>query len=268
MKQINHKYFFLFILLIGFIGCSQDNATGPDPGEAPSIPKLEQAEPDVSYFQNNNPKKAVENSLIAETSNFYSAKGAVLSGSLYFAIGQVYGSFFNQAETAEAQFKNGVWEWSYSASYGGMTAEYKTTAEELSNGSIKWATFWSYDDRTTSIENYKMMEGTISSDGSEGDWTFNSLDAETNDEIPAITSNWRVTGDTKKDLKMEIFSGGALDTTIDYAQDGTNYVMTLSYTDQSSDVVIRWNTKTNTGSVTDGDTTSCWDSSFQNVSCS
>lgn len=265
MMSAYFKNILFCLCFLGVLGCGNDNATGPDPGEPPTIPSLEMAEPDISFFQENQQQGK---SNAGDAHSFSTARQTVIGGAFQIMIGSFYGSFLNQASTEDAEFNDGVWEWSYSSSFEGMYAEYKTTAEELSNGSVRWAVYWTIDDGERSFEDYKMMEGTVTEDGSEGDWTFNSLNSETNQETPAIISKWKVDSDTEKKLSIELFSGDDGKTEIDYEQDGSVYTMIFSSSSQQNDVTVIWNTETGAGSINQEGVKSCWDSNFQDVACS
>lgn len=267
MKKLSYALL-IAILFVGITGCG-DDSTGPDVGEPPQTPNLEQGQPDVSYFENNNPKASEVNS----TNYFSQAKTIVTVYSTFFNFGQSYGMFLNETEQAEATYDDGVWEWTYSFNYGGVSADYRTIAEELAN-SIKWALYWSYDDgQGNSYEDYKIFEGTVANDESTGDWTFNAMDPELEEEIPVLTSSWNKASDTEKEITLEMF-GETLDdetqektATINYEENGTEYFMELNFAD-GDNYLVTWNTDTNTGSISEnGDDPQCWDEEFQDVPC-
>jgi len=266
MKRLSYALL-IVILFVGITGCG--SSTSSEPEEPPQTPNLEQGQPDVSYFQNNNPKT----SEVTSTNNFSQARGVVLFNSIFFNFGQNYGIFLNETDQTEATYNNGVWEWTYSSSYAGVSADYRAIAEELSN-SIRWALYWSYDDgQGNGYEDYKIFEGTVANDESTGDWTFNALDTELEEEIPFITSSWNKTSDTEKEITLEMF-GNAMDdktsektATINYERNGADYTMELDFTD-GENYLVTWNTDTNTGSISvDGDVPKCWDENFQDVPC-
>lgn len=262
------SYFLIIALFVGLAGCG-DNGTGSgeDPGQPPVVPDLSvKAQPDISFFKENSPQKTSSNTVNA-TSNFSMAKTYVLGWSSFFTIGQSYGTFFNQAKTEEATFNNGVWVWNYSYNYEGMSAEYRMTAEEMA-GSVKWAMSWSFSDGQTTVEDYRIVEGTVSNDGNHGDWTFNSLNPDNNQEVPVITSTWDITSDTQKTMNLQFFDeNGAVTTTVDYEANVPNYTMTFT-SDGSGQTVVTWNDETNIGSISEDGTTQCWDQNFQDVPCS
>lgn len=197
----------------------------------------------------------------------------MLFNAVLFNFGQSYGIFFSQTDQEEPSYNDGVWEWTYSYNFMGVSADYRTTAEELSN-SIRWASYWSYDDgQGNGFENYNIFEGTVSNDESTGDWTFNAMDPEFEEEIPFITSSWNNTSETEKEIILEMF-GNAMDdetaektATVHFEQSGVDFTMVLDFTD-GENYLVTWNTDTKTGSVTTSDEeTLCWDEEFQDVSC-
>lgn len=272
MKKISYAVL-MAILFVGFTGCGDDSSTGPDVEEnPPEIPDLtEVAQPDVSFFDNNNPQKMAVNEL-NETNNYYQARNIVLWNTALFSFGQTYGTFLSQADQEQASFNNGVWEWSYSYNYEGLNATYRTTAKDVGN-EVEWATYWSYSDgQGGGYEDYNIFKGTISNDESSGNWTFNAMDADLEEEIPFITSTWDYVSDTEGELTLVIY-GEAIDdensnetATIHYEQSGTDYSMELNFAD-GENYLVTWNADTNVGSVTNDGETVCWDENFQDVPC-
>lgn len=270
MKKISYALL-IAVLFVGLTGCG-DDSTGPDVNEdPPQMPNIEKGQPDVSFFQENNPQKAATDEL-NETNNYNQARMTVLWNTVFFSFGQSYGTLFSQANQEEADFNNGVWEWSYTYNFEGMSASYRTTAEEVGN-SVKWATYWSYDDgQGDSVDNYNIFEGTVSNDESTGDWTFNAMDSDLQEEVPFITSTWNFTSDTEKEINLTMY-GDAIDdesanetATINFEQNGADFSMDLNFAD-GEDHLVTWNTDTNVGSITSNGETVCWDENFQDVSC-
>lgn len=252
----------LLLLFMGTMGCGNDNATGPEVGDPPALPDLEVIEPDVSYFQNNNLKQKTN-----ANDNYFAAQQVVIGGAYSLALSSMHGGYMSQAETTDAEYDDGVWIWSYSSSFEGLTAEFRITAEELSNGAVQWAMYWSFDNGEESVDNYKMFEGTVSADGSSGNWTFNTLQTETNQELPLVTSDWTVSSDTEKQLSTKLYTDGQVDSQIVYEEDQPEFKMTISGQNQDDTTVISWNTDTNIGSITEEGTTRCWDDNFEDVPC-
>lgn len=269
-----HRVSYLLLILILFVGITScgDDSTGPDVGDPPQTPNLEQAQPDVSFFQDNNPQ-AESTNVVTATNNYSQAQSIVLWNSIMFSFAQSYSSLFSEVNREEADYDDGVWEWSYDYSYGGITADYRTIAEELSDG-VRWEMYWSFDDgQGEGFEDYKIFEGTVSNDESSGDWTFNAMDPELDQEVPFITSDWTTTSETEKEITLEMF-GDSIDdeaaeetATIHFEQDGADFTMDLVFAD-GDDYLVSWNTDTNIGSITydDGEQL-CWDEEFQDVSC-
>lgn len=266
MMRIYTKSLIPGLLVVLFLTSCGDKGTGVDAGEPPDTPSLEAAQPDVSFFKNNSPQKASGDE-IQETTHFYSAKNTVISASWFFAIGQIYSSLFNDVNYDEAEFNNGTWEWSYTSSYQHLMAEYVLTATEKAS-STTWAMSWSWDNGESKVTDYTIMEGTIADDESEGNWTFNSLDTDTNQEVTYLKSSWKQTSNTKKDLTLEVFDEtGAIITTVTFSVDASVYRLVFSY-EGKSDVIVIWNSETNIGSITQDGTKQCWNENFQDVTCS
>jgi hypothetical protein len=254
----------LLIFAVSLSACG-DNGTGADEGNPPQVPDLEFSQPDFSYFQNNTVQgKSVSN-------NYLAAQSIVLGFSGVTSIGQIYGGFLSSAPQNEASLEDGVWEWAYSYSYMGASSEMRMTAEE-SGGATSWAVYWSFSDgQGNSVEDYNIMNGTIQNDGLSGDWTFNSLDPETNNEVPAYTSSWIADGEGEHSLDLEIFdeSSSSVETLINFDKTGDEFLMTAS---GSSAVEVSWNPDSGLGYIQqDMSDPLCWDSSgatIVDVECS
>lgn len=269
MKRISYTVL-IAILFIGMIGCGGDS-TGPDPEEAPSLPSImnQEAQPDVSYFENNQPKVADYNEMSADTSNYYAARTVVLSTSSLFGMQSFYRSFITVAQTQEPSFEDGKWVWTYTASVDQATGEWRLTAEEVSNG-YKWALFLSVTDSDGNVvyDDYKVLEGTTTPDGSEGSWTFNTIDVETGKEAKVYTTSWLVTSDTEKEWSFKFFEEGSVSAQGDYNENKPEHTLNLNLSNEG-DYEIFWNTDTMKGYIIQPDGEKlCWDDSFVNVSCS
>ena len=262
------KYLLFISLLLLLIGCGSDDTTGPDVGKAPELPTVlnSQAQPDVSFFQENQPQNSAITA--SETTNYSTAQALATSGIGLFGVGQIYSGFVTPAQQADPDFQDGRWAWEYSYTFEGQTAELRLTAEEVTGG-FDWEMFISFDDgQGTAIEDYKVLEGTTNESGSEGTWIFNALDIESNQETKAFTSSWTVTDDSQKNSAFEAFDeNGSVVATGLYNQDTPEYTLSLTFSD-SDDLSIFWNTETNEGYIQEGTLTQCWDEQFQNVDCS
>lgn len=262
--QITLRILIFTFCFAAFISCS-NKSTGPDPEEAPTIPQLqsEAARPDVSFFQDNQPKEftGVAN---AETNNFYSAK--IVASTLIVNHIQFYSSFIEAARNEEPSYDNGTWEWSYSYSYEGMSVDMRLTAQDT-GGQTDWALYWTLESEEVSFEDYRVLEGTVNNDGTEGSWTFNTLAPGSNEEIPAISYTYQITSDTEKTVTAEYFDeSGVVIGTMNYEEDQPDYLLTITNSG-SDDVMIYWNTETNEGYFQEGSEQRCWDSNFQDVPC-
>lgn len=257
-------------IFLGAMGCG--SSTGPDHGDPPSFPKLqnEKAKPDFSFFQQNQPKLS-GTTVSADTLNYYMARSLVLTYTGMFASSDFYNEFLTSANAQDASYNDGVWEWKYSFSYQGQSIDIRLTAEKVANG-YKWAMYWSYDSGAgIRFDNYKVFEGTSSEDGSQGEWTFNTLSSDTNDPIPAFKTNWTITSDTQKTMTLKVYdNSGNVVMTIDFNLDGTANTLTFSSQDTGSGgtTTVYWDTNTKTGYIIKEGTKSCWDKNFVNVPCS
>lgn len=271
MKKISYALL-MAILFVGFTGCGDDSSTGPDVEEnPPQIPDLtEVAQPDISYFQENNPQGQKEKGsqiLDNHYSNYTTARFKAIFGTFFASFGQFYAGALNPAYDESPDFNNGQWEWSYNYSAEGQSVSMQFTAEDLGS-SVQWTMSIAGDDGQGNSYDYKIMEGTTSDDGSQGSWTFNSFGEEGTSEEPVATTEWDVTSDTERTINTEIYNDdGSVDVTFDYEQNGAEHTMVFTDGGSSDTDTVFWNTDTKTGYVIEDGEKMCWDDTFQNIAC-
>lgn len=262
------KNVFLLVLIAGLIACG-DNSTGPDvdPEDAPEFPQVqnEEAQPDFSFFENNQPEK-VQGEALAETNNFYEARSVAISNQVTFSFANFYSGFLLAGSDEDPDFEDGEWVWEYSYSYENESISIKVTAQEVSNGH-EWAMYWDYSDGDVSVENYKMFEGFVSTDGNSGEWVFNTFVDETSEEQIAYTSSWNVSSDTEKNMEVKWYDESEeVMFTATYEEDQPEYLVTVINSDEA-DQVLFWNTDTQVGYYEIDNERLCWDENFQDTEC-
>ena len=246
--------YFKFILVIGLVvglsACGDSTSSdGPDVGEAPAIPSLEDAQPDVSYFQTTNK----ENTTTASSAAFNSAQSVVMGFSMLSSVSQVYQPFFQEVQGIEATFNDGIWEWSYTMTYQGTEATVRLTAEEVSNG-VFWDMFLSLDSQEMSFEDYNMISGFANNDGSEGYWNLNTIFNDTGSEQLILESIWEVVDDSESSIEITIYNEqGESDGIINYSKNASVHEMVINST-----TVINWDTENEVGYISDGQEKVCW----------
>lgn len=248
------------VLAVALVSCS-DNGTGPEvePDEPPQTPEFQQAQPEVDFFTNTGYQGEAP-----QDAPFNKAYSQVIEGQAYLSLGNVFLGFFNPQQS-DPDFDDGSWEWTYSYSYEGESWEMRSVAQEQGDGSISWALYIT----TTSAEgpnldNFLFMDGTTSADGSSGSWNIYDFESGSSQSVMSFT--WNRTGPDNYTSSFTI--NGSETVTIDYTQDGADHTMEIASSGGTQDAVVVWNTDTGAGSITEGGTTSCWDSSYQEVACS
>lgn len=259
MKVFNFKRLFLLcVLIIPLAGCD-NNSTGVTSSDHPALPELEKSQPDLSYFE--------KDPTSTENSNFLQAKRLVAFGSSFLFIGSAYDEFIEAARNEDADFDGGVWIWNYSTQYQGVEAEMILTAQEL-DGGTEWILTGSFiSNQGNRIEDYRFLEGTVSLEGTGGEWTFNALMPQGAEEIPVVITNWQITDETQKTITAEVYINGEPSGTISFEKDRPEYILTADLGVQG-EVIIFWNTETNAGFIDQGGQRSCWGENFENVPCS
>lgn len=258
----------LMILTVTLISCS-DSGTDSNESEPPSLPNLAAySQVNTSYFTSTG---SAANPTVANSVNFATAQSLVLGFSSLSMIGQVYTGFLSNAQSSNASFNNGIWEWDYSYNYGGNSASVRLTAEELSTA-VDWDVFISLNSAQLNFEDYNVMSGTTQNDGLQGDWTFNAFQ-EGATGTAVLESEWTAESETDRQLSLEIFDNGTTAASINFNQAGDEYTMAVDFTDESAtDTEIYWNTDADIGYIDrDGEDRKCWQGSGQNaadVACS
>ncbi|MCW9705989.1 hypothetical protein [Fodinibius salsisoli] len=267
MKQLSYA-FLILLFTISLSGCGGDNSTGPETeGDPPTIPDLtEVAQPDISFFEENNPQGTKGRQILNDDYSAYSsARFKAIFGTFFASLGQIYMGYLNPAYNEAANFEDGTWEWSYNYSAEGQSVSTRFTAEQQA-GSTNWAMFISFDDgQGGGFDNYKVMEGNTTDDGTEGEWTFYVLDQSGE---AAASTEWNATSDTERTLTTEIFDDGALDVTFTYEQNGADHTMTFTEAGNSDTDTVFWNTDSQTGYVMEDGSKLCWDANLMNTTCS
>lgn len=259
-KTIKLLSILLFISLLS-ISCGKDPVSSN--GEPPILPDLVQVEPDLSYFENNNPK-------VSSTDNYYIARYNALTMSSFSFLVNIYAGYFSGLEREDAKFKDGKWVWEWGLGFGPESFSMKYTAEEKSKSTI-WTMTWSFDDgEGYKVTNYKVIVGEVAHDGKSGNWTFNSLDVG-NNEVPALISNWKKESDTKEELTTAFYDEdtGEAEDSYTYKRDGNKFsIQLISQYGPEDSIFVFWDTDAGTGYYQQGNDRKCWDASFKDIACS
>lgn len=269
IKKVNLLKLGVIMLLVGtFCACSDSGTgvNGEDPGKeptAPTVPQLDQTFTiDISYFQSSG--ASAKTVAAAAMSNYEQASRIATNKAALFQMGNPFIGWFMLADNNKPLYKNGTWVWEYDFSSQGGTVSVKLISEANNDGSYSWALFVSIQTKNLSLNNYKLYEGTVSADGSTGEWTMFLPKPELKN-APEFSYSWTIKSETNKTISVDVtnlkgFGGVA------FARDGSVYEMTISGK-ASSDVY--WNTSTGTGFFINSDgEKKCWDSSYQNATCS
>lgn len=210
------------VMAFALIGCGSDSGGGG--GNAPSIPDFDKSQPDFSYFQGT----AKTSTSAPASPNFSDAQSTVLGFSSITYIGQIYSPFVQNAQSSNAQQNNGVWVWEYNYSYQGSTASIRLEAEDATNGTF-WDMFYTFSSQGLSFNDYNMVSGFVNTDGTSGDWTFNTIFDDGGTEKPLIESIWEAPSNDQLTIDITIFdSQGQAEEVINYTQNGSQHTLVIS----------------------------------------
>jgi hypothetical protein len=250
-----------------FWGCG-DNGTGVEveEGEPPEIPELQAAQPDFSYFQGS--QKAGRTQIQSQHS-FGTAQSMALGTQYLFTVGQMGMAFFEMAKNHTAEFEDGRWEWSYSASQEGETIEVRLTAEvNESSNEATWTMYISASGGEQELDNFKFMEGTVSLDGTSGEWKVYDY-IEGSESQPVLTYDWSIDDEDNLMATFNFEGAGADFSSLAYAQEGATHTLML---DEGSGrgFEIYWDTENDHGYFwgESEELRLCWGSGKVDIECS
>lgn len=247
-------------LLLFFSNCSDDSPTSADPSEAPEVPESSTpVEIDNAIFEDNN-VSGEEYAAFNEAGTFVASANSQIQASSLSS--DLYLSF---TQNQDAEFNDGVWEWTYFAD-GSEGFSIRTTGEELDNG-IEWSIYISGEFEDGSVSDFRYMSGFVSNDRSSGTWQFFSPE---DPDQPMLEYQWAVISDNETTFST-IYNNleDGSESRVDYNR--TENENTLEYTGfgADSDVIIFWDSSAETGYIDqDGEDHRCWDESFAEVACS
>ncbi|MEX0822990.1 MAG: hypothetical protein WD008_01300 [Balneolaceae bacterium] len=267
---------FIWILVVTITllvtGCTEDSTSGVDdidddiddteePMESPVVPEATPAEIDLSYFQENSVEFQEQYAAFLEASGYAQAASGSLMGGLSF--GEV---FFGLAESSEAEFSNGEWEWTYTFSEQGETITLRLTAAEVTDG-IEWSMYISgnFGEFNQNVDEFLFISGFTASDRSEGNWSYYYPEG---GETPVMSYQWEVTSETEYTFTSTIIDpDNGNEFVISYTRTGAENTLNYTGDDLNNDIEVYWNTDTMTGYIDNGEEIRCWDDTFAETAC-
>ncbi len=264
---MNSKFHFsiliLLLMAISLIATScSDDSTGPELEDEPQFPETTPAEVDKSYFD------GADAGTTEEYHAFINAKEmAYTSDSMFQGYVNLGASYFNTAQTADANYENGMWVWEYTIQEGGASVTIKITAEQLNSGT-EWNMYFSGTNPETgeSVDEFRVMTGFVSSDGSSGEWDYYFTDdASAN---PILQYEWDKQSDDQFTLSVTLNDEESDEVyQMIYTKDGAENTINMDNFYQSGTVIVYWNDDTNTGYYDANGDRLCWNSQYVNTSC-
>ncbi len=269
MKKVNFLTRILMVVITaGILGlaCKNDpasNEKGESLDNAPEIPELQEAEPDLIYFEENTPP--AENSENYTTAYSY----AISFGSMLSVLSSHFQSYFTGFDYDEGYYENGIWIWEWNYSYMGISMQIKYTAEEKTDKTL-WNLYLSYSDGETEFDNLNYISGDISKDEKHAHWTYSWVDDDGSDIVTAFETDFNSDSDGIITISSTLFDSdtGLPEIFTEYTNDGADYNIKIE--EPGGDTThIYWNADTNDGYyiLNTGNTAYCWDSSFKNIEC-
>ncbi|MDZ7693943.1 MAG: hypothetical protein U5K69_22965 [Balneolaceae bacterium] len=248
--------------MLTLVACG-DNSTNSEPETRtpPEVPNLQTYQPDTDFFQQTVQK-------VVQTTNGYQLAQTVVTGTVdpLFMLPNLYLQFYTGAGGTDAEFSNGMWEWTYSYSYGGESVEIRRTVAESAN-QYTWAVYISYSGtQGPSFDNYKLMEVTTSAEGDVGTWNLYPFETESDETI--LSMDWDYSDENNQEANY-LFSDeeGVEQFDIAYSNQDADFSILIESSD-SDPILVNWNEDTNEGLIESEGETLCWDSTLNDVACS
>lgn len=263
----------LFAWALIFVSCSDSTSSADDEGTPPDALDFnlisESIQPDLSYFEENDPGKQTS------YDNYYTGKWTAIGIGQITSVGALYG-FMPTLALGEPSRKDGAWVWTFSTDdpiYGGMMPPGQYMAMVLTARDSGDETIWdmtiSLSNDEIQIDNYRMIDGRMSKDGNRGSWKFHHMPGASSETGLFMEAKWNRTSDDKVDIETQIYNEGSESNWYTYSQNGNSHVMRAGNPNSTAgDTIIEWNTSTMIGSIQQGSERFCWDSNFQDTACS
>lgn len=251
----------IFALIFLVANCSDDSPTSVDPSEAPEVPDSSTpVEIDNSIFQNNE-VTGEEYEAFNEAGTYVATANSQLQASSMSS--DIYLSF---TQNQEAEYNDGIWEWTYTYAEGNEEMSIQTTAEELDNG-IEWNLYISGQFEDGSVSEFRYMSGFVSNDRTSGSWQFFSPE---DPGQPILEYEWNAVSDDESAFSTTFTNPeDGTESRVDYNRNGNENLLEYTGFGTGSDLTIFWDGSTGSGYIDqEGEDRQCWDESYAEVACS
>ncbi|MDZ7690632.1 MAG: hypothetical protein U5K69_05770 [Balneolaceae bacterium] len=232
------------------------------------VPSPQQFQPQTEYFDNNTSSKGQT----VQAGEAYQNASLLVKGTVrpLFSTSQVYMSFLENGQQQDANYTDGEWVWSYSASQSGQTAEIQLTAQtNQTSEDVSWALMLSTETPSgPDFDNYQFMTGTTSHNAEEGTWNIFPYEPGSSPS-PIVTYEWANQEGESYQASYTISPPDETETfIINYSKMEMEHSLSFRTQDGETEVVIAWNTDTGTGYINRaGEDRVCWDENLETVPC-
>lgn len=263
----------LSLLLVGLliINACSDSVSSSEQDTPPKIPSVESMNMDFSTFDENEPPSQI-NDEASEVTNFTQAViRAALMKAVVDANLALPRAIFKAAADADANLnEENEWEWSFSKTINDDNFEVRFVGTRQDENTILWECY--ITNSQMGLEDALLFDGTSNNDGTEGNWTYYNIQNQKEHEaVSQIT--WSKT-ETTTSLTLEVLSEDSqhFGNTIEYFSKGNIKHATFYNAGEDATTELEWNSESFTGyliapNYNNGEK-ACWDSNFQNVTCS
>ena len=278
MKRTVHLFSILLLSYMLFSCDNNNNSNNDLLTTEPDIPAAQTIQPDLSPIVsfNNNQEKLNPTNAIGQ--NFIEARQrAAIIGSFLGLNAAFPASLIGAASSTDAEMTSpGVWEWNFMyrnpLTNGNVESNLIATID-ADSGSVSWQLLLDANSTLIEFQDFEILNGISTVDGSAGQWDINVFSPETGNENVATTSEWSFNTDSLLTLTSTIqleFSPLSGDEFSFEQQDSTS---TLTFTDSSEarTTQITWKTADSAGQLIapnfNNGETACWDANKEDIAC-
>lgn len=272
--------FTIFILAVAVISCD-DNSSNSNSDlltTQPQIPSAQTLKPDLSPIVSSNSQgKSV--STLAIGQNFIEARqrGAVIGSFLGLNVAFPASLVGAASSTTPEMISPGVWEWNYMhenpLTSGNVESNLVATIN-ADSGNVKWELQLDANGTLIEFQDFQILTGTSTLDGTSGQWNINAFSPETGNQNVATSSTWSIDTDSLLTLHSTIKLEFSPLTGDEFSFSQQDTLTTLTFTDvsESATTQISWNPATTSGKlITPGFNSgepACWNENKEDIACS
>lgn len=279
MKYLSN--IFILFVLVGVVTTCDDNSSNSNSDlltTQPQIPPAQTLKPDLSPIVTTSSQgKTV--STLAIGQNFIEARqrGAVIGSFLGLNVAFPASLVGAASSTTPEMTSPGVWEWNFMhenpLTSGNVESNLVATIN-ADSGNVNWVLQLDANGTLIEFQDFQILTGTSTLDGTSGQWDINTFSPETNNQNVATTNSWSIDTDSLLTLNSTIKLDFSPLNGDEFAFSQQDTLTTLTFTDvsESATTQIAWIPVTSAGKIIapgfNNGEPACWDENKEDIACS